>query len=213
MLQFKLFGFPIQIQPFFWLLCVLLGMNYLQQGGTEGIGKFLLMTVILLGSILWHELGHALARKKFGAPHSQIILHGFGGLCTGPGQFSRGQSIGISAAGPGANLLVGAIVLVLINVIGISDPWTAFAVQWLLWINIAVALLNLLPIYPLDGGHILAALAGPSKLRTVLWVSLVASAILAILGLTQGLFFAGILFGLMAWGNWQQLQGQRSSFP
>jgi hypothetical protein len=46
-----------------------------------------------------------------------------------------------------------------------------------------------------------------------LWVSLVAAALLAILGLTQGLFFAGILFGLMAWGNWQQLQGQRSSFP
>ncbi len=213
MIKFRLFGFPVQVQPFFWLLCLLLGMNELQRGGTDGIGRFLLMVVIVFGSIIIHELGHAFARKKSGAPHSEITLHGFGGLCSGPGQFTRGQSIFISAAGPLANLVIGVIVWVLAINLGSTDPWVLFAVGWLLWVNVGWAILNLLPIYPLDGGQILAGIAGPRNLRLVVWTSLILSVAFAFFGLTRGFLFAGILFGLLAWGNWQRLQGQQASFP
>lgn len=213
MIRFRLFGFPVQVQPFFWLLCLLLGMNELQRGGADGVGRFLLLAAIVFGSILIHELGHALARRQSGAPHSEITLHGFGGICSGPGQFTRGQSIFISAAGPLASIALGAVVWIFASTVGTSDPWIRFAVGWLLWVNIGWAILNLLPIYPLDGGQIFAGIAGPRNLRLVVWTGLILSVIFAVVGLTRGLLFMGILFGLLAWGNWQRLQGQRASFP
>lgn len=215
MLRFRLFGFPVVIQPFFWILCVLLGLGYLQAGGTDGVGRFVLMSLIVLGSILWHELGHAWARKKSGAPHSEIMLHGFGGVCGGPGQFTRVQSVFIAAAGPGASLLLGAVVwaAALGSGAAAANEWAQFALFWLLWVNVGWAILNLLPIYPLDGGQILAGIAGPSRRRGVIWVGLVLAVGIAILGGVYGQIWIAILFGLLAWGNWQQLQGQRASFP
>ena len=86
MIKFKLFGFPVRIQWMFWLLCAFLGMRYLQTGGRYGFVMLFILTGTVLVSILWHELGHALYRKKFGAPYSEITLWGMGGLVrwTGP---------------------------------------------------------------------------------------------------------------------------------
>ncbi|MEM6915145.1 MAG: site-2 protease family protein [Verrucomicrobiota bacterium] len=215
MLSFRLFGYPVRVQWFFWVLCLFLGMRHLQSGGPDGLIKALIVAAVVFGSILWHELGHAWARKKSGAPYSEIMLYGFGGVCSGPGTFTRGQSIFIAAAGPLASLALGAATFVIAPTLSSLQESEFFRVFlfWMLWVNIGWAILNLLPIFPLDGGQIFAGLAGPKNIKTVLWVGLILASALAVGGfvLTKQ-FFMAILFGLLAYGNWQRLQGQQSSF-
>ena len=171
------------------------------------------MTAVIFGSIIWHELGHAWARKKSGAAYSEITLHGFGGLCSGPGTFTRGESIFISAAGPAANLILGGATWLLTLTPGMENMWVRQFVGNMLWLNFALALLNLLPILPLDGGRILESISGPRNFRKVVWCSLILAATLAVLSLTfTGRLFGAVLFGYLAFSNWQLLQGQRTRF-
>ncbi len=212
MLQFRLFGYPIKIEWFFLLLCLFLGMGYLDSGGPEGFALFFVSSAILFLSILLHELGHAWARKKYGAPYSEIVLHGFGGYCTGPGKFSRNQSIAISASGPAMNLVLAGLCFFLLEAFPTLPPIAKVAAVWGWRLNIALALLNLIPLYPLDGGQILAQLLGPKHFRTVLWISIALAIAIAAFGVLSSAIFLAIIFGMMAWGNWQRLQGQRSQF-
>jgi len=213
MFSFRVLGFPVRVEWFFWVLCLFLGWGYLQDAGPEGLTKFAIMSAIVFASIVWHELGHALARRRFGATHSNIVLHGFGGYCEGPGQFTRGESILISAAGPLANLLVGGATLALIALSGgferSANPYLATAVFWLIWVNIGWAFLNLLPVYPLDGGQILAHALGQRHYRSVLMLGIVFAVALGLAGFVfLGSIFALVLCGMLAWGNWQRLQGR-----
>lgn len=189
-------------------------MNFLKQPGPSGIGSFLIMTAVVFGSIIWHELGHAWARKKSGSPYSEITLHGFGGLCSGPGQFSRSQGIFIAAAGPAASILLGAATWLLLFTPAAGNPWIQFFIGQMLWVNIGWAILNLLPIFPLDGGQIFAGIAGPKNQKMVFIVGCVLAGALAIAGLVfSGNLFMAVLFGMLAYSNWQRWKGQPSSFP
>lgn len=213
MLSFRLFGFPVRIEWMFWLLCLFLGMPFLQQNGPEALGQFLVMTAVVLGSIVWHELGHAWARKKSGAPYSEITLYGFGGLCSGPGRFTRGQSIFIAAAGPAASLALGGLTYLLVFTPGIGEPWVRFFVGQMLWVNVGWAILNLLPILPLDGGHIFAGVMGPRHAVTVFRVSFVLAIGMAIFGLVVwGSLFMAVMFGMLAHSNWQRMRGTGAGY-
>src|SRR5438132_4296961 len=114
MLKFRLFGIPVLIEGWFWLSAVLLGGG-MSARGPEDWKRIAVWTVVMFVSILVHEMGHALAGTYFGA-RPGIKLHGFGGLTYLPGaHFSRSQSIVVSAAGPGAGLLLGFLVLALVQ--------------------------------------------------------------------------------------------------
>ncbi len=197
----------------FWLLCLFIGMNYLQAGGSKGIGMFLIFGISLFVTVLWHEMGHALARKKFGAPYSEIVLHGFGGYCTGPGTFSRNQSIFISAAGPVANFILAAAAWLLIQAPGMESFWPRFALSTLITINLFLGILNLLPIFPMDGGQILANILGPKHQRNVFMIGLILGALLAAYFLMNGSIFGAVIFGMLAFQNWKGTQGKRPTFP
>ncbi len=212
MLSFRLFGFPVHIQWMFWLLCLFLGMNFLQEDGPKGLGRFLIMTAVVLGSIIWHELGHAWARKRSGAPFSEITLHGMGGLCSGPGRFTRRDSIFIAAAGPVASLLLGGLTYLLVFTPGIQEEWTAFFVGQMLWVNVGWAIMNLLPILPLDGGHILNGLLAGKFSQLVPKIGFVVALAVGVAGFFfLGSLFMAILFGMLAYSNWQMMQGRQAS--
>jgi len=213
MLTFRLFGYPVRIEWMFWVLCLFLGMGYLQVEGPEGLQKFLIVTAVVFGSILWHELGHAWARKRCGEPYSEITLWGFGGLCGGPGYFTRWESVFIAAMGPAASLLLGGLTWLLVFTPGIGQEWVAFFVGQMLWVNIGWAILNLLPILPLDGGRIFEGLVPPRHAALVPKVGFVTALGMVAVGvfLFQSLFTA-IMFGLLAHSNWQRIQGRPVSF-
>ena len=166
MLKFVLFGFPVRIHWVFWLLTVFLGMGYLRVPGRAGPIAFVISSLIILVSILWHELGHAWARRRCGQGHSEIMLYGMGGLCSGPGHFTHKQSMFVAAMGPAASFLLGSLPIIFFlspsitwNSIwggaGWFEPVNVF-VRTMLFVNIGWAIMNLLPVMPLDGGQIFA---------------------------------------------------------
>jgi Zn-dependent protease len=213
MLSFQLLGFPVRIEWMFWILCAILGMGFLEMAGPQGLGMFLIMTAVVLGSILWHELGHAMARRHFGQPDSEIILHSLGGVCTGPGWFTRWETVAISAAGPAAGFLLGGVTWLVVFTPGIADPWIRFFVDQMLWVNIGWSIFNLFPILPLDGGRIFEALVPDRHRRIVPKVGFILALILAAAGLLvyESLFMA-MMCGLLAHGNWRRMQGFGAGF-
>jgi len=210
MINFRLFGYPVGIQPFFWLMCLMLGSNSLRTPGPDGIKSFLIWVGLVLVSILWHELGHAFARKKCGEPHSEIMLTGFGGYCAGRGNFTRHQSMFISFAGPLASFVLGALIWLLVLTPAISNPWVREFIAVGLWINIGWALINLLPVYPLDGGQIFAAFMSNKKPAVVPIVGMLVGGAIVAYGLMNNMIWMAIIFGMLTYQNWQLSQGRQT---
>lgn len=221
MLRFRAFGVPVYVQPAFWLTALLLG------GGIKQPGLLLLWIATVFISVLVHELGHVAAMRMTGGG-GQIVLTAFGGLAIpeAPAPRSRGQSIWISAAGPLAQLALGAGVALfmmsagytvsvaagrsgipfphMVSAPGEAAPLYLFAgVNFLLYISFFWSVINLAPVYPLDGGQIARAFLGN---KPALVLSLILGGAIALLCFTAGNLFMGLFFAWMAISNVQTLR-------
>ena len=238
-LHFRVFGIPVRVHPYFWLVTLIFAL----QGNSTPPAKVLIWIVAVFVSILIHELGHALFQMRYGG-HPRIILYGMGGLaaCEDCDRSTRSQIL-ISLAGPGAGFLLAMVVLFLLQISGhepgiaigsgsqVSPPWISILgakFHWfgfrslpinllvgnLLWINILWGAVNLLPIYPLDGGHIsreLCVLSQPRQgIVLSLQISVACGILMAIVGLFWRSFFVTLLFGYLAYSSFRTLRAYRS---
>jgi Zn-dependent protease len=204
--HFTLLGFPIRIEPIFFLL-----VGFIAFQGQEDIFLTTAWILIITASVLIHELGHAVAYRHYGASPA-IALYGLGGLTMGhnSGHLSPKQRIVVSAAGSTTTmaLLGGPAWLARESLDLTGDSWTI--VNAIFFVNVVWAAINLAPVFPLDGGHIiddgLLLLTGQSQRRAVNWISLIGA--LAIGGyffLAWGSVFVLFIFGYMAYVNFAQL--------
>ena len=117
--------------------------------------------VVLFGSILLHELGHAFAARRVGGSCDEVVLWPLGGLalCHAPNHW-RTQLI-VAGGGPAVNVILAAIAYAGMTIVpgGAETPSTPLWVfsQFLpdLWYwNVVLLVFNLVPLYPLDGGRI-----------------------------------------------------------
>ncbi|MBL9131184.1 MAG: hypothetical protein JNG86_08300 [Verrucomicrobiaceae bacterium] len=228
MLRFTLFGFPILIHWMFWLNTALMG-GALSASSPEAFRGVIGWVIAVLVSITIHELGHAFAMRGFGDHRVGIVLYAFGGYAQGSQLYTRAQDIQLTAAGPGLQIACGLAVGWAMTIWRIPNLWLrdvcdAFTVVSIFW-----ALLNLVPILPLDGGRLCAAFLG--KIRTALIISLVSAIAIALSSLDSrgwgdmqtrildiidiragtrigGGMFTVLFFGMMALNNWKQLQGE-----
>lgn len=209
MLSFTLFGIPIRIQPWFWLTMALIGGG-LSANNSEG---FILVGVFVIAgfiSILVHELGHALTIRKFGLP-TTITLIAFGGFATyPPGVLNRKQSFIVSAAGPALQFALAVVLILISQVITIpSESLLRVLVYDLTLISIFWAIFNCLPIYPMDGGQMLAALLGPKRDSFVYLTGVICAITIGIaFYFYLGSIIAPIFMALFAWKNWQDFQSR-----
>ncbi len=206
MLRFSLFGIPVSVQPWFWLVMALIGGGVGARTREEILGLALFVLAGFI-SILVHELGHALTGRVFGA-RSTITLHAMGGLAEFQGAwFTRAQNFIVTAAGPGVQILLGlAVFLVVPDLMDLRSVaggfWRALAVISVFW-----AVLNLVPILPLDGGQMLHAVLGPQRVKITLWVSILCAVALGGWALMNTSFFiVPILLGYFAYQSWQRLR-------
>lgn len=210
MIRFRLFGIPVQVQPFFWITLALLG-GALHARSPESFLKLGLFLIAGFISILVHELGHALTARSFGA-WSEITLQAFGGYATCSGKvLSRPKSFLVTAAGPAIQIALG-LGLWFSGLLDRSpNENTDYFIATLMWISLFWAAINLLPILPLDGGRMLDAILGPRRIRITLWITILtcAAMILVVLDLTRdplpAIFLA--MFG------WQAIQTLRQLGP
>jgi stage IV sporulation protein FB len=112
----------------------------------------LVFVAILIVSILLHELGHAWGCLIQGVPVRRIMIHGGGGFCERSRSASRYEQELIVAMGP-------IVTIVLWAVAGLAAPLVPDPeIAWVLWIvsyiNGFLAVLNLIPVQPLDGGRL-----------------------------------------------------------
>jgi stage IV sporulation protein FB len=140
------FGFPIRVHFSFLLL---LGAVLLFMGGVPGV----FVALMVAGSVLVHELGHALVARHLGVPVRSIGLHFFGGAAQMAAlPRTAGDEIAIAAAGPAVSFALAGVghLLGALTGVGVFGLFAA--------VNLVLALFNLLPAFPSDGGRILRAL-------------------------------------------------------
>ena len=241
-LHFRLFGFPVRVHPFFWVMTLVLMLGRKSIPPLEA----LVWVVVVFVSILVHELGHAFMQRRYGG-RPWITLYGLGGLTSCQDYDRRPSSqIAILLAGPGFGFLLAALVIValwaldhqgrLTLLAGDDDlaairqagcfavpmplvtacfqPFPNMAANYLvidlLWVNILWGMVNLLPIYPLDGGQIARELFTLRNSRrgiiTSLWLSIVTAGGVAAWALTGGSIFVPLLFGYLAYTNFQTIR-------
>lgn len=219
-LRFSLFRIPVTISPFFWVTAAILGWHWLtvEPGGPANLIAWILCVLV---SILVHEFGHALTMRAFGH-WPEVVLHHFGGFATFRGRESPGKSFLITAAGPGIQLLLFAFLLALYFWLSATGhmpkdgtPLYAVLVS-MLEINLLWPLLNLLPVFPLDGGRlflsILELLDVESARDWTLKVGVFLGVVIGAGFLLLGSFIPGAMFIFMAMENYQTLKGQRFGF-
>ena len=170
----RIFGVEIRIHVSFALLLlfavVFAGLGphgtFASIDPTRGIA----LVAIIFGSVVLHELGHALVGRHAGIPAKAIVLLPIGGVTV----FDESQpavapnwirDTRIAIAGPVINFLVGGLAAVFVEMaVPHSRVWANPYVSAnnlphsLVWANLWLAILNLLPAYPLDGGRVLRAI-------------------------------------------------------
>jgi Zn-dependent protease len=247
-LHWRMFGIEVRVHPMFWLMSVLLGWPAIDLGV-----EFLLMWVLcVFVSILVHELGHVVAGRLFGSD-GYIVLYSFGGLAIGSSDLPRRwQRNIVYFAGPLAGfllfgLLVGGILLFLPGderapdltgpvalFVEVSrriaraggNPLLLTSVLDLIEINLFWGLLNLLPIWPLDGGRISREscewLLPRQGTRIAFLLSGVTAALLALNSLVAasgrqllpyvpaGGWYSAIFFGMLALASFQLYQAENN---
>jgi len=208
------------------------------------LGVLLMIWVaVTFASILVHELGHALAFRYFGI-RCEIVLYQMGGLAIpGAGllwgrngrrtQLSQRDQIIISTAGPAFQLILAALVGIAAVFCGIyvyefkwvsdyfqlkvsspRNPLLYASVHFMVRSSIWWALINLLPIYPLDGGqiaqHVIGMIRGTNGLMEAHTVSTVVGVVIAYWCITTpGMELNAIFVASMVMNNIQALQGSQ----
>ncbi|CAN5851925.1 hypothetical protein BH11MYX3_BH11MYX3_03320 [soil metagenome] len=140
-----LLGFPVEINVSFLFL---LGVVFLAFGGIAG----LVIVGIAFGSVVLHELGHAIVARRLGVGISGIELGFLGGAAKMTDMpRTANHEIAIAAAGPAVSLVLAGIGMGLGSVLAVP------LISTIGWINLVLAGFNLIPALPMDGGRILRA--------------------------------------------------------
>jgi Zn-dependent protease len=240
-LNFSLLGIPVRIHPFFWLIGLFLAPR------NEGPAAVLVWMVAFFVGILCHEIGHALVMRSQGHS-PWITLYGLGGMASydplqsrSSAEASEWRQIAISAAGPLAGFLLAAIVIALVQALGYHVIWLfgaptgirAYAIdilhiarqpQWiefvnaLLFVTIVYGILNLLPVYPLDGGQIareifVLVLGADGVRQSLILSTIVAGGLAALSAAKWHEFFMAFFFGYLAYASFATLQAYTGRRP
>lgn len=231
-LRFPLLGVRVRVHPLFWAMSGILGWSLHVAYGFEYLLIWILCVFL---SILIHEMGHVLVGKMFGAD-GHIVLYSFGGLAIGSSALhKRWQRIAVYLAGPLFQLILFAALWLPDRTFDFfprwQDSYLEAARRLLLYINFYWAVLNLIPIFPLDGGQVIRdSLDGVSSRwgnRLAFQISILISGFLALHAILCELqdkieisyipipylpntWFHAILFGMLMMMNIQLLQAENS---
>lgn len=241
MLRFKLGRIPIDVRFSHVVISVLLAVSFVQfatdpaawpdnilknpdhalHGLTFAIAVAL-WTLMISGSVLVHELGHATAARLFGYP-SKIHLIGLGGLTRAEGAEGMPwhQDVLFTLAGPGAGLALGVLAGALdlaLSAAGHRPAGVHYVLRGLFGANVFWTTLNLVPVATLDGGRIAAAvltrLLGRPGFLVAQAISLLIGAGLVLVSVLFNQVFMAVLFGYLIYRSVANISAyQRGELP
>lgn len=160
-LHFRILGIPVRVHPAFFVVSAIFGFSpgWARVLGVNSLIVVGLWTLVVFVSILVHELGHALMARTFGWPPN-ILLYHFGGLAyySPHHGYTSTRSVMISLAGPGAGFILYGLTVGVRYLVFQRDPFPPPVLQYIFiqmeFVNLWWGLVNLLPVYPLDGGRV-----------------------------------------------------------
>jgi len=152
-------GIALDVHWTFALLLAWIGLDaLLSTGNLAVVAAELAFVVLLFGAVLLHELGHAFMARQFGVGTRAITLMPIGGVAQMDGMPARpAHEMLVALAGPAVNMALATVLLPL--TLAFSGPEALLTghglFAHLLWANVGLALFNLLPAFPMDGGRVL----------------------------------------------------------
>jgi Zn-dependent protease/CBS domain-containing protein len=194
----KVAGIPIRIHATFVLFLVFLYVVLARGQSAAAAAEWIGFLLALFACVVLHELGHAITARRYGVKTRDITLLPIGGVA----RLERipenpGQEIAVALAGPAVNVVIAIGLLAMLVATGVwesirtpAELQQNFAGRLLAY-NVFLALFNLIPAFPMDGGRVLRALLA-IRLDYVRATQIAA-------GVGQGI---ALLFGLVGlWGN------------
>jgi Zn-dependent protease len=154
-------GIPVFLAPSWFVIALVIvavvSGPVLATRPAYGIALGLAQAVLLLLSVLVHEGAHGVTARAFGMPVIRIVATLWGGHTSfEAGRTTPGRMAAVAAAGPAANAVLAGIGLALLPLVGSGVP--GHLVEGLVIINGSLAVLNILPGMPLDGGQVVECL-------------------------------------------------------
>jgi Zn-dependent protease/predicted transcriptional regulator len=224
----KIFGIRVGLH-FSWFLIALLIVSSLfaelrsaHADWNPGIILVLaaLTALAFFVSLLLHELSHSLVAVRYGLPVREITLFALGGVSQIEGEAPNAKAeFRIAAVGPATSVLLGIACSALSRVSGNPDTNVVAALLiWLGYINLGLAIFNLIPGYPLDGGRVLRAIIWwktgnmNRATRSAARIGQAIAVAFIVLGLLRFMSGAGIAGLWIAFVGWFLLQAARESY-
>ena len=209
----SLFGIPLFLDPLWFVILAFatanFGLAYLQWGNVLAWSAGVVMALLLFGSVILHELGHSLVARSQGIKVNSITLFLFGGIASIEEESrTPGQAFQVAIAGPAVSIAIFVLLSLLAYVLPVSSP-ASVVVADLAKINLVLAVFNLLPGLPLDGGQVLKAAVWKvtgNRFQAVRWAAR-AGQILGWLAIALGVavdwftgqLVSGLWFVLLGW--------------
>jgi len=177
----------------------------------QGIQYALIWIPILILSVVLHELAHAAAIALFGYGASHIVLAGMGGVTVNERRARPWHDMVIALAGPFSSFLLAWLTMRLIaDAPAVSrDPMLAAFLPLLVTANIWWGVFNLIPVSPLDGGHVVRHffrifLRERMAFLISIWIAMIAGTGVVILGFLIRYYFLALLIAWYVFTNFQQ---------
>lgn len=158
----KVFGIDTYVHGTFWLLPLFV----MATSSGAAVGLDLALVFAVFGCVLLHELGHALAARHYGIRTADITLYPIGGVARMERMPDQpGREIVVALAGPAVNVAIAGVLFlgmlatnfVLPGSLSAADVYDQFVAR-LFFANLFLAVFNLLPVFPMDGGRVFRAL-------------------------------------------------------
>ncbi|XXT22974.1 site-2 protease family protein [Sorangium sp. So ce429] len=161
-------GIDVNVHATFGLIVAVGALQWSGRHGAQGALFGAALMLALFACVALHELGHSLVARRFGLTVREILLLPIGGVAMLVGRPERPlHELLIALAGPAVNVALAAVLLLVNGVLGFlpgltelgaaSGPSLQTALLWLLGANMALAVFNMIPALPLDGGRVLRA--------------------------------------------------------
>lgn len=160
----RMFGVRVRVHLTFLAFLLWVAIAFWREGGANAMVSGLVSILLLFVCVVLHEFGHILVGRRYGAQTQDVVLLPIGGIARMKSIPEKpGQELAVALAGPGVNFGIAAILMIPFGpaVLAATVPGPGSAEQLagqLIVANLVLALFNLLPAFPMDGGRALRAL-------------------------------------------------------
>lgn len=162
----RIFGIEIRVHMTFFLLLSWIGAMYWVAGGPTAAGYGVLFVILLFACVVLHELGHAMAARRYGIGTKEITLLPIGGVASLERMPEKPErEIFVAIAGPLVNVVIAGLLIIILGgridltkLQSLSDLSAGNMITQLATLNVMLVVFNLIPAFPMDGGRIFRAL-------------------------------------------------------